>query len=84
MGTKPRMTEELERDLDDMLQEIEAIGTEIELKLKLAGMEARDTWRLKLEPRLFDARMHAKEAKDEAKRAMKETLKAFKEFAAVL
>jgi hypothetical protein len=83
MATK-RMSEELEKDLDDMLAEIESLGTEIELKVKLAGMEARDTWRLKLEPRLFDARMHAKEAKDEAKRAMKETLRAFKEFAAVL
>ena len=84
MATKVTMTEELERDVNEMLADIEALGTEIELKLKLAGMEARDTWRVKLEPRLFDARMHAKEAKDEAKRAMRETLKAFKEFAAVL
>jgi hypothetical protein len=83
MGTK-RMSEELEEGLDEMLVELESLGTEIELKLKLAGMEARDTWERKLEPRLFEARMHAKEAKDEAKLAMKSTLKAFKEFAAVL
>jgi hypothetical protein len=83
MGTK-RMSEDLEKGLDDMLAELESLGTEIELKVKLASMEARDTWEKKLEPRLFEARMHAKEAKDEAQMAMKDTLLAFKEFAAVL
>jgi hypothetical protein len=83
MGTKMN-TKDLEKGLDEMLVELEAVGTEIELKLKLAGMEARDTWQRKLEPKLFEARMHAKEAKDEAKKAVKETLIAFREFAAVL
>jgi hypothetical protein len=71
-------------NLDEMAAELEALGTEIELKLKLASMEARDTWQQKLEPKLFEARMHAKEAKDEAKKALHETLIAFREFAAVL
>lgn len=84
MGTqKTNATRELEKGIDEMLAELEAVGTEIELKLKLASMEARDTWQ-RLEPKLFEARVHAKEAKDEAKMAVKDTLKAFKEFAAVL
>lgn len=83
MGKK-MSTHDLEKGIDEMLAELESLGTEIELKVKLAGMEARDTWQRKLEPKLFEARMHAKEAKDEAKIAMKQTLKAFKEFAAVL
>jgi hypothetical protein len=83
MGTK-MTAKNLEKSLDEMLAELEALGTEIELKLKLAGMDARDTWEKKLEPKLFEARMHAKVAKDEAKKAVKETLTAFKEFTAVL
>ena len=82
MGTK-MTAKELEKNVDDMLAELEALGTEIELKMKLAGMEARDTWR-RLEPKLFEARVHAKEAKNEAKTAVLETLKAFREFAAVI
>ena len=83
MGTK-MTAQELEKNLDEMLAELESLGTEIELKLKLASMEARDTWQRKLEPKLFEARMHAKEAKDEAKKAVKETLVAFRDFAAIL
>jgi hypothetical protein len=83
MGTK-MTAENLEKGLDEMVAELETLGTEIELKLKLASMDARDTWEKKLEPKLFEARVHAKEAKDEAKKAVMDTLKAFKEFAAVL
>ena len=83
MGTK-MTAENLEKGLDEMVAELESLGTEIELKLKLASMDARDTWDKKLEPKLFEARAHAKEAKDEAKKAVLDTLKAFKEFAAVL
>lgn len=82
MGTKMN-TKDLEKSLDDMLAELEALGTEIELKVKLASMDARDTWR-RLEPKLFEARIHAKEAKEEAKKAVGDTLEAFKQFAGVL
>jgi hypothetical protein len=75
---------DIEKGLDEMMAELESLGTEIELKLKLASMDARDTWQKKLEPKLFEARMHAKEAKDEAKKAVMDTLRAFKEFSAVL
>lgn len=83
MGTKTT-TQELEKNIDEMISELESLGEEINLKVKLASMDMRDTWRTKLEPKLFEARVHAKEAKDEAKKAVAGTLKAFKEFAAVL
>lgn len=83
MGTKMN-ARELEKGIDEMASELEALGTEIELKLKLASMDARDKWNKTLEPKLFEARMHAREATAEAKKALKETLTAFKEFAAVL
>lgn len=83
MGTK-MTTQNIEKSLDELLDELEAVGTEIELKLKLASMDARDAWQKKLEPRLYEARMHAREAKAASKHALQDTLKAFKEFAAIL
>ena len=83
MGTKIN-SQDLEKNVDELLSELESLGTEIELKMKLASMEARDTWQEKLEPKLFEARVHAKQAKAEAKKAVQQTLKAFREFAAVL
>lgn len=83
MGTKTT-TQELEKNIDEMLTELESLGTEIELKVKLASMDARDRWQTTLEPKLFEARMHAKSAKNEAKMALKDTIKAFEEFAAAL
>lgn len=80
MATK-MSTQKIEKSLDEMLDELETLGSEIELKLKLASMDARDLWRDKLEPRLFEARMHAREAKDASKHAVQDTLKAVKEFA---
>lgn len=80
MGSK-MTAQKIEKSLDEMLDELEAMGTEIEMKLKLASMDARDLWQRKLEPRLFEARMHAREAKDASKHAVQDTLKAFKEFA---
>jgi hypothetical protein len=82
MGTK-MTTQNLEKNLDQMLAELESLGTEIELKVKLASMDIRDKWQ-KLEPKLFEARVHAKGAKEEAKRALQDTLTAFKEFADAL
>jgi hypothetical protein len=83
MGTKTT-TEKLEKNLDELLDQLEALGTEIEIKLKLAGMDARDKWQKQLEPKLFEARVHARQAKNEAKKAIEDTVKAFEDFAAVL
>jgi len=83
MGTK-MTTAGIEKSLDELAEDLEAAATEIELKLKLASMDARDVWRTKLEPKLFEARVHAREAKEQSKKAIAETVKALREFSAVL
>jgi hypothetical protein len=80
MGTK-MTAQKIEKTIDEMVDELEVLGTEIELKMKLASMDARDLWQKKLEPRFFDARTHAREAKDASKHAIQDTIKALKEFA---
>ena len=54
------------------------------MKLHLANMDAAAEWNDKLEPRLFQAREHAREAKDASKAAIEDAVKAFKAFAASL
>lgn len=79
MGKTP-----LEASIDNTLQELEAVADEIRVKVHLAGMDASTAWNEKLEPRLFEARGHASEAKAASKLAVEDALKAFKAFAASL
>ena len=71
----------LESSVDQALAELETVTDEIRVKLHLASMDAQDTWNAKLEPRLFEARVHAQEAKDASKAAIEDAVKAFREFA---
>ncbi len=82
MGTAKKTP--IEESLEHALAELESVADEIRVKLHLAGMEATSTWSEKLEPRLFEARVHAREAKDASKAAIDQAVKAFKEFAAAL
>lgn len=70
--------------IEEALSELETVTDEIRVKLHLAGMDANDAWNKTLEPRLLEAREHAREAKDASKAAIRDTVKAFKEFAASL
>ncbi len=72
------------KQIEEALSELETVTDEIRVKLHLAGMDANDAWNKTLEPRLHEARDHARHAKDDAKIAIKDTLKAFKQFAASL
>lgn len=74
----------LSKQIEEALTELETVTDEIRVKLHLAGMDANDTWSKTFEPRLDDARAHAREAKEASKAAIKDTLKAFKEFASSL
>jgi hypothetical protein len=74
----------LETSIQQALADLEMVTDEIRVKLHLAGMDANATWNDKLEPRLFEARAHAKEAKDASKAVIEHALKAFREFSAVL
>jgi hypothetical protein len=74
----------LEESIDKTLTELETVADEIRVKVHLAGMDASTAWNEKLEPRLFEARGHASEAKAASKHAIEDALKAFKAFAASL
>jgi hypothetical protein len=78
MGTQSK------KQIDELLLELEQLTEEIEVKLALASMDARDFWQQKLEPRLFEARQHVKDAKQHSKQALEDTKKAFDDFARAL
>lgn len=82
MGTA--MKSDLEVSVNKALSDLETVSDEIRVKLHLAGMDANSAWSDKLEPRLFEAREHARQAKDASKAAIEDVVKAFKEFAAAL
>ena len=86
MGTAPATTKKspLETSIDQALSDLETVTDEIRVKLHLANMDAAAEWNDKLEPRLFQAREHAREAKDASKAAIEDAVKAFKAFAASL
>ncbi|MBX3259636.1 MAG: hypothetical protein KIS78_13415 [Labilithrix sp.] len=77
MTTKTDVRKEIDMAIDDL----EQLADEVRVKLHLAGMDARDLWGKTLEPRLEQARRHAKEATASSKAAIDETVKAVREFA---
>jgi hypothetical protein len=76
MGTKTT--------IDEALDELETLSDEIRVKLHLGGMDARKTWDENLEPKLAEARVHARDARTASKKAIDDTIAAFKAFAAQL
>lgn len=72
---------ELHKGLEDTMSELERLADEVRLKLHLAGMDARDAWDKTLEPKLVDARRHAKEASTASRAAIDDTVKAIRDFA---
>lgn len=74
------MTNPINKQIDDVLSQIEAAADEIRVQVHLAGLDVNDIWNKKLEPRLLDARRHACEAKDASKAALESTLQAFRDF----
>lgn len=66
--------------IDDALVELEAVADDIRVRLHLANMEAKELWSEKLEPSLFAARGHAKEAKAASKHVVENTLQMFRDF----
>jgi hypothetical protein len=74
------MTTPLNKQVDDILAQLEGLTGEIRVQLHLAGMDVNDTWQKKYEPRLLDARRHAHEAKEASVAAIQETVQVFKAF----
>ncbi len=82
--TTTNTNEKLGKQIDEAIAELETLTDEIRVKLHLAGMDANDAWSKTLEPRLHEARQHAREAKEASQAAIRDTVKAFKSFAASL
>jgi hypothetical protein len=74
------MSVPIKTQITDILTEIEAVTEDIHVRLHLAGMDANDAWNKTFEPRLLDARTHARDAKEASKAALHDTLVAFKDF----
>jgi 2,4-dienoyl-CoA reductase-like NADH-dependent reductase (Old Yellow Enzyme family) len=74
------MNNPMNESIDRVMAELEAVGDEIKVQLHLAGMDANDVWTKTLEPRLFEARQHAKEATAASKAAIDEVLAALDDF----
>ena len=74
----------LEESVAQALADLESVTDEIRVKLHLASMDANATWNEKLEPRLFEARLHAREAKVASKAAVEDVVQAFRAFVASL
>ena len=71
----------LEQSIDKAINDLESVADQIRVKLHLASMDANVMWNEKLEPRLFEARVHASEAKLASKAAIEDAVKAFEAFA---
>ena len=82
MGTAKKT--DFEASVEQALADLETVTDQIRVKLHLASMDANAAWNEKLEPRLFEARVHAREAGAASKAAIEDAVKAFKEFAAAL
>jgi hypothetical protein len=70
----------IKKQVSDILTELEGVAGEIRVRLHLAGMNANDAWSTTFEPRLRDARKHAREAKEASRAVLQDTLAAFKDF----
>mgnify|MGYP000019272104 CR=1 FL=1 len=72
-------TEDIRKGLNEGLNELEQVADEIRVRLHLAGMDAKDAWG-KLEPRLDEARMHARSATASSRKTFDDILKALRDF----
>lgn len=69
------------QDIDHAMNDLEQLADELRVKIHLAELDAKEMWSTKLEPRLFEARTHAKDASAASKAAIESTLEAFRDFA---
>jgi hypothetical protein len=83
--SKPTLKKtDIEKEIERAMNDLERAADEVRVKLHLAGLDMKDAWSTKLEPRLFETRVHAKEASAASKAMIESTLKALRDFAAIL
>jgi hypothetical protein len=80
MGTMPK---EARDAIHESLADLERLADEIRVRMHLASMDAKDAW-AKLEPRLEEARQHARQAGEASQRAIRDVVKALRELRARL
>ncbi|HEX7604590.1 MAG TPA: hypothetical protein VF316_23390 [Polyangiaceae bacterium] len=83
MHSMKESMKDVRKSVNRGLDELEVIADEIRVRLHLGGMDAKDAWK-KLEPRLAEAREHAKSASDSSKKAFHDIVKSFEELRAKL
>jgi hypothetical protein len=83
MATADKLEDKVEKQVEAVFNDVQATAEEIRVKIHLAGMDAKAAWN-KLEPKLEDAKAHAKTASKDTLAALVEVKKAFKSFAATL
>jgi hypothetical protein len=81
LGTRTNWSK---KAIADARSELETVSDEIRMRVHLAGMDARTTWDESLEPRVAEARRHAKEATAASKAALDATLEMLRRFAGSL
>lgn len=83
MHSMKESMKDVRKSVNRGLDELEVIADEIRVRLHLGGMDAKDAWK-KLEPRLAEAREHAKSASDASKKAFQDIVKSFEDLRAKL
>ena len=83
MATAGKFEDKVDKQVEAALDELQKLADEIKVKLHLAGMDAKQAWG-KLEPKLEDAKSHAKTASNDTLAALREVKQAFKSFASTL
>ena len=78
------MTTPIRNDIDGALDDLEQLADEVRVKVHLAELDAREAWEKKVEPRVHEARRHAKHATASSKASIEEALIALRELARVL
>jgi hypothetical protein len=74
------MQTDIKTEIQKTMNELEQVADEVRVKIHLGELDARDMWAQKLEPLLFQARVHAKEASGASKHAIEAALKAIRAF----
>lgn len=73
------MKDDLKREFESDLAQLQTLRDEIRVRVHLAGMEMKDQWR-KLEPRLSEIEQAAEKATEATRHAAAEALEKFRTF----
>lgn len=67
------MADQIKDELQKTLADLRTLRDEIKVKIHLAGMDVKDTWSKKLEPRVRELEQRANSAADKTVAELKDT-----------